>query len=297
MKNGRFSDILILMLPDLQTVTETKGSTQFFVFNLFADYILPYKGGWAWMHELLYLLELLGVSNRAARTTLSRMKQQGWFHTMREGRRSRYELTNKGRAIIAEGDKRIFETPIDNWHGEWHFVIYSLPEEKRPLRNELRKKLVWFGFGNLAPGTWVCAHDRQPEIEKIVQNMGITANVSLFSGRRTGLMTDEEIVAKCWELDELEAMYSQFVVHWQNQLDPNAIDISDVSVEERFKLRFLLTYDFQPFPRKDPNLPTVLLPEDWSGYAARRLFTAYRLKLNAGIPQFIENLSDYQLIK
>ena len=285
------------MLPDLQTVTETKGSTQFFVFNLFADYILPYKDGWAWTHDLLYLLELLGVSDRAGRTTLSRMKQQGWFDTVKEGRRSRYQLTEKGRAIIAEGDKRIFETPIDNWTGMWHFVIYSLPEEKRPLRNELRKKLVWFGFGNLAPGTWVCAHNRQVEIEKIVKGMGIESNVSLFSGRRTGLMSDEEIVAKCWQLKALDAMYADFVAHWKSRLDFKKDQLSKLSVEERFHLRFMLTYDFQPFPRKDPNLPTVLLPENWSGYAARRLFTSYRLKLNEGIPQFIENLNDYQLIK
>ncbi len=285
------------MLLDLQTVSQTKGSTQFFIFNLFADYILPYKEGWAWTHELLYLLELLGVSDRAARTTLSRMKQQGWFETDRDGRRSRYTLTEKGRAIIAEGDKRIFETPIDNWNGEWHFVIYSLPEEKRPLRNELRKKLVWFGFGNLAPGTWVGAHNRQAEIEQIVQEMGIESNVSLFAGRRTGLMTDEQIVAKCWQLDDLESMYADFVMRWKARVEPELNLLHKLPVQQRFHLRFMLTYDFQPFPRKDPNLPTVLLPENWSGFAARRLFTAYRLKLNEGVPEFFENLSDYQVIK
>jgi phenylacetic acid degradation operon negative regulatory protein len=290
MKNGRFSAILHPMLPDLQTVTQTKGSTQFFVFNLFADYILPYKNGWAWTHELLYLLDLLGVSDQAARTTLSRMKKQGWFHTIREGRRSRYELTDKGRAIIAEGDKRIFETPIDNWNGEWHFVIYSLPEEKRPLRNLLRKKLVWFGFGNLAPGTWVCAHNRQPEIEQIVQDMGIGDYVSLFTGRRIGLMTDEQIVAKCWDLDTLEALYADFVQHWKARVAYFPDPIDEMSLEDRFCNRFMLTFDFQPFPRKDPNLPTVLLPEDWPGYRARRLFTSYRLKLNEGLPEFFARL-------
>ena len=90
MKAAVAPDILHTMLSDLQTITRTKGSTQFYVFNLFADYILPYKNGWAWMHELRYLLDLLGVSDRAGRTTLSRMKQQGWFETIKDGRRSRY---------------------------------------------------------------------------------------------------------------------------------------------------------------------------------------------------------------
>ncbi len=278
------------MLPDLQTVTQTKGSTQFFVFNLFADYILPHKNGWAWTHELLYLLDLLGVSDRAARTTLSRMKQQGWFDTIKDGRRSRYEITAKGREIIAQGGKRIFETPIDNWDGEWQVVVYSLPEEKRPLRNELRKKLVWFGFGNLAPGTWVGAHNRQAELEKIVNDMGIREQVSLFNGRRVGLMTDDEIMEKCWDLETLENEYAEFVAKWKEQLEGQEVQIATMSAEERFRTRFMLTFDFQPFPRKDPNLPTVLLPEDWSGFAARRLFTAYRLKLNEGLPHFFQNL-------
>ncbi len=278
------------MLPDLQTVTETKGSTQFFVFNLFADYILPYKDGWAWTHELLYLLNLLGVSDRAARTTLSRMKQQGWFETIKDGRRSRYEITSQGREIIAQGGKRIFETPIDNWDGDWQVVVYSLPEEKRPLRNELRKKLVWFGFGNLAPGTWIGAHNRQVELEKIVTEMGIRAQVSLFNGRRVGLMTDNEIVAKCWDLETLEQAYAEFVSRWETRFEGRDAQIATMSAEERFRTRFMLTFEFQPFPRQDPNLPTILLPKDWPGFDARRLFTAYRLKLNEGLPEFFQNL-------
>ncbi|MEM7801019.1 MAG: PaaX family transcriptional regulator C-terminal domain-containing protein [Chloroflexota bacterium] len=278
------------MLLDLQTVTQTKGNTQFFVFNLFADYILPYKNGWAWTHELLYLLDLLGVSDRAARTTLSRMKQEGWFDTMRDGRRSRYEITAKGRAIIAEGDKRIFETPIVNWSGEWQFAIYSLPEEKRQLRNLLRKKLVWFGFGNLAPGTWVCARDRQHELETIVAEMGISSYVTLVNGKRVSLMSDEEIVAKCWDLNSLDAEYATFVDRWKSRLEGQDRYIASMTAAERFLNRFMLTFEFQPFPRIDPNLPTVLLPEDWSGFAARRLFTAYRLKLNQGLDRFFTEL-------
>ena len=278
------------MLLDLQTVTQTKGNTQFLVFNLFADYILPYKDGRAWTHELLYLLELLGVSDRTARTTLSRMKKQGWFDTVKDGRRSYYVITDSGREIVAQGDKRIFETPINNWGGNWQVVVYSLPEEKRTLRNELRKKLIWFGFGNLAPGTWIGAHDRQAELEKIVGDMGIREQVSLFNGQRVGLMTDEEIVAKCWDLETLDDEYAQFVAKWRAQLEGQESQLAAMSAETRFYTRFMLTFDFQPFPRKDPNLPTILLPEDWSGYAARRLFTAYRLKLNEGLPQFFQNL-------
>jgi len=130
------------MISDLQTTPRTTQSTQFYIFNLFADYILAYNNGWVWTSKLLYLLDLLGISDRTARTTLSRMKKQGWFETERYGRESRYILTDAGRAIIDEGGKRIFESALTHWDGTWHTFVYSLPEEKRASRNELRKKLI-----------------------------------------------------------------------------------------------------------------------------------------------------------
>lgn len=272
---------------DENAVPRSGNSTQFFIFNLFADYILPYKQGWAWMQELVYLLGLLGLTERAARTTLSRMKQQGWFETVRQGRRSRYALTDRGRAIINEGNKRIFETPMTAWDECWQLVVYSLPEEKRPLRNELRKKLVWFGFGNLAPGTWIAPHNRRQELEPIVNKLDIRQHVTLFTSQRVDFMTNKEIVAKCWDLPHLESAYATFVARWQPEFEQNN---ETLSPETRFKKRFRLTFDFQPFPRKDPNLPPTLLPANWSGYQAHHIFRSYRHQLSKNLPAFFANL-------
>lgn len=279
------------MLADYQTATRTTSSTQFVIFNLFADYILPHNDGVAWTHQILYLLDLLGVTERAARTTLSRMRRQGWFETEKIGRQSRYRLTAKGREIIAQGEQRIFESPVENWDGQWHFVVYSLPEEMRGLRNDLRKKLTWFGFGRLAPGTWVGVHDRIDDLEQIVVAMGLRPYVALFTGRQTALITDEEIVAKCWDLAQLDEAYQAYIASWQPRLVGGDLDpTKDMPIEDRFWARFWLTFDFQPFPRLDPNLPTVLLEPDWSGYTARRLFTYYRVQLNDGLPEFFNEL-------
>lgn len=266
-------------------------STQFYIFNLFADYILPYKNGTAWTQELVYLLGLLGQSEQAARTTLSRMKQKGWFTVTRQGRRSLYQLTDRGRAIVAEGNRRIFEIPVEAWDGKWQLVVYSLPEEKRILRNQLRKKLIWFGFGKLAAGTWVAAHDWRLEIENLVDALDILPYVALFEGKPIGSLTDEQIVAKCWDLPALEREYAAFVARWQPRLA--AFGTNGVETpEKRFQQRFWLTYDFQPFPRKDPNLPLVLLPPVWSGHTARQVFHHYRQYLAQGLPEFFVSLLD-----
>lgn len=48
-----------------------------------------------------------------------------------------------------------------------------------------------------------------------------------------------------------------------------------------------LTYDFQPFPRKDQNLPLNLLPPEWQGQEARRIFRELRTVFNEGLPAFM----------
>jgi phenylacetic acid degradation operon negative regulatory protein len=51
-----------------------------------------------------------------------------------------------------------------------------------------------------------------------------------------------------------------------------------------------LTYSFQPFPRKDPNLPVELLPEDWIGFKARNIFMEYRQLLNRGMDDLMDDV-------
>jgi phenylacetic acid degradation operon negative regulatory protein len=269
-------------------------STQFVVFNLFGDYILP-RGGGIWTNNLLRLLDLLGIGERAARSTLSRMKQEGWLATRKFGRRTQTSVTRRGRAILEQGNQRIFEAPLERWDGQWRLVLYSLPEEKRELRNELRKQLVWFGFGNLAPGAWVSPHERLAELEAILDELAVRRHVSLFTGRPLGSLSDRELVARCWDISRLEQDYRAFVARHQAPYDElreaHEAGFAPPSPERCFVRRFWLTYDFQPFPRKDPNLPAALLPEPWVGHAARQLFTGYRRLLSSGMGDFIDELA------
>lgn len=270
----------------IEQVTRPSRSTQFFIFNLFADYVLP-RGGRVWTNDLLYLLALLGVNERAARTTLSRMKQQGWFETEKDGRQTQYLITERGRAILEEGDKRIFEEPLTDWNGRWQMVVYSLPEERRKERHELRQKLTWFGFGALAPGTWVSPHERQNEMTAVAAALGITECVTIFSAAADD---NQSIIQKCWPLEALAADYQIFLNRHQHDYEAYCDGWLTPSAEDCFVRRFWLTYNFQRFPLKDPNLPVELLPSDWPGTTARHIFKEYRVMLSAGMGDFMDEV-------
>ncbi len=266
--------------------------TQFLVFTLFGDYILP-RGGNIWTSDLLYLLELLGVSERAARSVLSRMAQKGWVIARKEGRRSQYSLTAQGWSLLEEGGRRIFEPSPTNWDGLWHLVIYSIPEDNQHLRHALRQRLGWLGFGRLVPATWVSPHNRTVELENIFNQLEIQDYVEVFSGMRRETSSVEALIKTCWDLPQLEAEYQDFIIHHQPEYKAYTGQhngSTHLSPDECFVKRFWLTHDFQPFPLKDPNLPTALLSTDWVGFRARQLFDNYRQLLESYANQFIDEV-------
>jgi len=264
--------------------------TQFLVFTLFGDYVLP-RGGTVWTSDLLYLLDLLGVSERAARSTLSRMTRKGWLAARKQGRCSQYTLTPRGWALLKQGEQRIFEPPFSNWDGCWHIVVYSLPEEKRRLRHSLRQSLTWLGHAPLAPGTRISPHNRRLEVENICRELGIQEYVEMFSGMHLGHASAKELASRCWDLTMLEDQYREFIAHHRTAylqcLEDNDRTFA-LKPEECFARRFWLTYEFQSFPLRDPNLPTALLPPGWAGYAARELFEDYRGWLGTRANDFVD---------
>lgn len=264
--------------------------TQFIIFVLFGD-VIVHRGGQAWTASLLKMLNVLGVTERAARSTLSRMRRKGWVKPERSGRRSLYTLTARGRRILEEGSQRIFEPRKTDWDGRWYMAVYSLPENKRELRNALRKRLTWLGFGRLALGTWICPQDRHEEVEAMLDDLDAHQFVELFSGSRLASGDDREIVERCWDMKGLNQQYARFLARWEPDYEKctSALTRGDaLSPAHCFAQRFWITHEYSPFPRLDPNLPPELLPEGWLGDKANRMFNGYRQLLNERSNEFIE---------
>ena len=54
-----------------------------------------------------------------------------------------------------EAARRIYKLTSHEWDQKWRIIMYNIPEEKRQIRDELRKELMWIGFGSLSNGCWV----------------------------------------------------------------------------------------------------------------------------------------------
>jgi phenylacetic acid degradation operon negative regulatory protein len=264
--------------------------TQFLMFTLIGDHVVD-RGGKIWTSSLLQLMELLDVSERATRSTLSRMTRKGWLVSKMRGRRSQYTITRRGLALLAGGYRRIFEPLFTDWDEQWRLVVYSVPEKKRKKRHSLRKQLTWLGFGRLASGAWVSPHDRRAELETIVSELKAEDYVDLFAGQYAGPSTAEELMRRCWDMEGLASQYGEFIDKYgpQYERDRRYFEQGEPPAPQQcFARHFWLVHEFQAFTMKDPNLPTALLPEDWVGFKARNLFEQYRQLLKDPTNEFVD---------
>ena len=265
--------------------------TQHLIFNLFGDYVNP-RGGAVWTSGLIEVLNSLQVSERAARSTLSRMKSKGWLLAGREGRRSFYALSPRGKAVLDEGAQRLFGPRPSTWDGCWHLVAYSLPQSLRKRRRQLRTRLTWLGYGMLEPGLMAAAYPRAEEVISLVDDLKVQQYVHFFSHTKSELTDSEAIVTRCWNIHDLNSRYEEFIDRhhptFKALVEKRARD-NRLPCSESFAHRFWVTYEYSAFPREDPNLPPELLPDDWRGAEAADLLLKYRSLLQKPAEEFVQD--------
>jgi len=266
--------------------------SQDMVFTLYGDYI-RHRGGEAGTSSLIELLGLFGLSEQAVRSTLSRMSQRGWLESRRAGRHSFYSPTPKFLKLLEEGAQRIFQPRHDPWDGRWHLLTYSIPESRRYLRRRLRRRLLWLGFGALNHATWISPRDLRAEVEQAVNALRVRPYVELFTAEHHGFASDEEIVARCWNLEQLSDYYTAFVARHDppfRECQAHLTAGDGLEPQECFVQRFMLVHEYRSSPYVDPNLPLELLPDDWPGERATQLFRQYRDLLVREAEDFVNSV-------
>jgi phenylacetic acid degradation operon negative regulatory protein len=270
----------------------TPSRPQDLVFTLFGDYLLHRQGA-VWVGSLIALLRPLGLSPEATRTVLSRMGRKGWLDTRRVGKRSYYFLTDQGRRLLEEGEARIYHPPTgERWDGLWYLVAYSIPEERRALRDRLRLRLQWLGFGQLGNGLWISPHRLRGEIDELARGLGIADHLEVFRAQYQGFASTAHLVAQAWDLPALDERYAAFLARHEPAHAGAAARLSEgrLSPEEAYVRRFRLTHEYREFPLLDPYLPRELLPPGWHGHRAAALFDEYHRLLGPRTEEFVRSV-------
>jgi phenylacetic acid degradation operon negative regulatory protein len=259
-------------------------------------------GGWIAVADLIDCLGVAGISEPAVRQALVRLKSRGFFDAERRNGAAGYLLTPAGRADLAPGDRRIFRFGQADPDDGWVLAVFSVPEDHRHHRHQLRTQLGWLGFGTVGPGVWVAPAALEQPARDLLTAGDLDGYVTWF---RASTVRPPD-VPRWWDLGALRRHYETFLATWQRRtadrsrtaVGPVASGRSARSGDspasgtgaEAFAGYLRLVDDWRLLPRIDPGLPAELLPPDWPGPAAWRVFSALRERWEAPGLAYLEDL-------
>jgi len=220
---------------------------------------------------LVRLVAEFGVTPVGARAALSRLTRRGLLASSKRGRRTSYGLTERAKAVLAEGTQRImaFGTSSTPWDGRWTVAAFSVPEDQRDLRHALRTRLRWLGFAPLYDGMWVSPRDAVPAALEALREVGVERATVLTATHQPGGPGRGDPIA-AWDLDALRKDYERFIDEYEPLL--RRVRQGGVGTAEALIARTAVMDTWRNFPNLDPELPDELLPEGWPRRHARAIF-------------------------
>lgn len=237
------------------------------------------EGGWLSVASLISLLADLGVDEPAVRSSISRLKRRGILHASRREAAAGYELSAEARAILREGDHRIFRRERARLADGWLLAVFSVPEAERHKRHVLRSQLARLGFGTAAPGVWVAPAYLREATADMLRRLGLDSYADLFRADHLAFGDLAGKVREWWDLDQLERLYQQFLDDHGPLLDRWRGRRPAGRGREAFADYVRVLTGWRRLPYLDPGLPAELLPADWIGSRAAELFFGLQSQL------------------
>jgi phenylacetic acid degradation operon negative regulatory protein len=249
------------------------------VVTVWGDALAPH-GGAVWLSGLIRLLAPLGLNERLVRTSVYRLRREGWLAKRQAGRRSIYRLTAQGGRRFENAYQRIYAVPTETWDGSWDLIVSPAPAVADE-RDKLLRELAWEGFGAIGGGVFARpARTGQTAATEIVRALGGSRRMLLLRSREVQptAMPLVALLEPCWDLQGLDADYRQFIARFRRVVELFRDDSTAADPEQCFVVRTLLIHEYRRVTLHDPQLPAAMLPARWparEAYALCRDF--YRL--------------------
>ena len=255
------------------------------ILDLFGAYARP-LGNWFAVADLITLMGMLGVDAQPVRSAVSRMSRTGILEASERGSARGYSLAPSALPMMAHGDRRIFATrePARLADG-WVVVVTTVGEAARDRRYQLRKRLTWLGFGNVAKGVWIAPRRSLDELQSVLAQFDLLEFVDVFEATYLGFGRIDDLVRAAWDLDWLRTLYEAFLAIGRPMLDARP-----ASDERAFVDYTVVLHEWRRLPYLDPGLPPEVLPVDWEGRTAADTFFALRDRLEAHATRFVASV-------
>lgn len=145
------------------------------------------------------------------------------------------------------------------WDGRVYLITYDLPVERNQERDYLRWFLKKIGCGMLQKSVWITPYNPTKVLEKLLveKKLGDLILVSsLGKDGAVGEMDLSELMEKVYHLEKINERYKELLENFgQNKLS-----------------RSQFIFGYLNILKEDSQLPFELLPEDWKGEEAYKIY-------------------------
>jgi len=222
------------------------------------------KGGWAVLNRSCY------PSDAAYRTAKSRLLKQGLVAQRSTGGAApTLQITSAGGKMIPS-----YFHPEQRWKRSWnriwYLLVYDVPEVDRKYRNTIRTFLKRKNLGQLQQSVWITPEDIRPDFNDLVTAANIDAFAYLFESKSVLGLPSNVIVESAWKFAHLQDRQK----HFCDVMEINIARLRATNHSTTDLARLLRTTisAYHAAMIEDPLLPEALLPRDYAGKRAYRLF-------------------------
>lgn len=178
---------------------------------------------------------------------------------------NKYRLTEKGFLKLCL-QFPFFRFLKEKWDGRWRIISYEIPENKRKLRDRLRREMQGWGLGPWHRSFWLTPHPVIENLRELVLGKEEEQYIQAFEADYA--FGDREIlIEKVWEKSKLEKNYRELFKKWHEVLSS--------SDEKLIKFKKIID-SYIDLLRLDPGLPKELIGENWIGFESWSIFKEIR---------------------
>jgi len=170
-------------------------------YNYFGRYQKPAKVSGEYYLKVHDNHHSKGIDRGACRSTIFRLKKQGWVVEAEKGGKKFLQLTKKGKvqtllyklqSLQKQKQKR------QHWDGRWRIAIFDIPEHKgRAQRHQIRRALCFAGFCYLQKSVYAYPYELPAELVSFLKESGLFSFIRFL---RVDKMDDQLDLKKKFKL-------------------------------------------------------------------------------------------------
>jgi len=247
------------------------------------------QGRWLPAATFVALMEAVDVPAARTRTALTRLKQKGLLVSEARDGVTGFALPDTAMPMLERADARIRQPRLMADDERWFVLSFSVPEEDRAVRHQLKRRLKWIGCGSVAGALWIGPAHLVEEAEEIVADLDLVGRVTVFMVDELRGATEPRVaVARWWDLAAIRALHDEFLSAHEDS--PGKFR-ADPTPHHAFRIWTLALDAWRPITGIDPGLPASVMPEDWPGARSIPLFLELRQLLERPAGEYVASLA------